>query len=566
MSQPRTRRPRLALLVHSLRVALVIGLLLAIPSPAEKVSDGSSPPELDLVRQVLPSAASLDQQQDASGMWTVRDAHGKPLAPIARTLPAAIDVVGYRGPTESMIVFDSDLSVAAVRLLSSADTEEHVDAVVSDEIFLQQFKGWPWGGPGADTKVDAVSGATLTSLALAEGVLKRIGGDRPSLVFPASITVEELRAWFPDAQSIDDSATRAIVRDGTGKTIGRVIRSGPLTDDIAGYQGPSELLMQLSDDQHVERIRLRKSYDNEPYVDYVRVEAGFWAIFQGKTISELARFSPEEAGVEGVSGATMTSLAVADTIVRAARQAQANIEAESKTPAARGPLAGLRWTSADIASISILLLAAIASRMRWYHKRIFRKIWLLAVVIIIGLWAGNLVSMALVAGWSAEGIAWRLAPGLATIAIIVIAAPPISKGNPYCNHLCPHGAIQQLIKPAAHSRRHLHPSRPINKLLTRIPAITLIAAYLTLIISPSVDLSSWEPFHAYLFRIAGWTSIALAVVSLILAAFIPMGYCRFGCPTGSLLDYLRRTATSDRLRPGDLIALSLLATAWLLHI
>ncbi len=564
MSRPRTRRPRLALLVHCLRVALVMALLLAIPSPTKPVSDGTTAPSLDRVQQMLPAARSVDGQQDAAGMWSVRDESGERIATLARTLPIAKDVVGYRGPTESIIVFDPELNIASVRLLDSGDTAEHVDAVLADESFFEQFKGWPWGGPDRQTRIDAVSGATLTSLALVEGVLRRIGGDRPSLVFPDPITAEELQVWFPGARYVEDRGTVSIVKGSEGEFLGRVLRTGPLIDDISGYQGPTEMLMRLSGDT-AEKIRLRRSYDNEPYVDYVRVESGFWAIFEGKLLSELVAFDPAAAGVEGVSGATMTSLAVADTIVAAARQAEVSIKAETVVHTGSGPLAGMRWTFADFATITILLLAAVASRIRWYHHRSFRKTWLLTMVIVIGLWAGNLVSLALIAGWSAEGIAWRLAPGLFAIAIVAIVAPPISKGNPYCNHLCPHGAIQQLIKPSAHSRRHRHPSRRLTKLLRCIPGITLVAAYLALIIVPSIDLSAWEPFHAYLFRMAGWSSIALAMASLLLAAFIPMGYCRFGCPTGSLLDYLRRTATSDRFRASDLIALILLATAWIMR-
>ena len=320
------------------------------------------------------------------------------------------------------------------------------------------------------------------------------------------------------------------------------------------------MLMKLSVDGRIEKIRLRKSYDNEPYVDYVRVEAGFWAIFEGRTLSELADFNPAEAGVEGVSGATMTSLAVADTIVAAAKAAQ---QARVSESAARtnNRAAGLRWTAADVGTIAVLLLMTIACQLRWFHHRMFRRAWLWGVVIVIGLWAGNLISLALVAGWSAEGIAWRLAPGLSAIAVVAMCTPPLAKSNVYCNHLCPHGAIQQLIKPSARSRRRIHPSSRATKWLTRIPAVTLVVAYLALIISPSIDLSSWEPFHAYLFRIAGWGAFVFAGVSLLLAAVIPMGHCRFACPTGSLLDYLRRTAKSDRVNPSDYVAITLVLLA-----
>jgi len=189
---------------------------------------------------------------------------------------------------------------------------------------------------------------------------------------------------------------------------------------------------------------------------------------------------------------------------------------------------------------------------------------LLAVIVVIGLWSGNLISMALVAGWSAEGVPWRLAPGLSAIAAVTLFTPPIAKSNPYCNHLCPHGAIQQLIKPGSRRRRHLKLSRTANRWLTRIPGATLVVAYVALVAIPSLDLSSWEPFHAYLIRIAGWGSFALALATLALAAVIPMGYCRLGCPTGRMIDYLRRTALSDRIQKSDFVAIGMLLIALVL--
>ena len=101
--------------------------------------------------------------------------------------------------------------------------------------------------------------------------------------------------------------------------------------------------------------------------------------------------------------------------------------------------------------------------------------------------------------------------------------------------------------------------------LAWIPGITLTSAYLVLLIWPSVDLSTWEPFHAYLFRIAGWGSIALAVLSVIAAAAVPMAYCRWGCPTGRLIDYVRFSAASGRVQRADIVAVGLLVIAIARH-
>lgn len=566
MNRSRTKRPILALVVHWTRVAIVAALLLLIPAPVPHAeSEPNRRPDLDLIQQLLPTVDSIDPTQNATGLWPLFDETSKPVGTYGRTLPAAKDIVGYRGPSEAAIVFDPELKIVAVRLLSSADTEEYVDAVAADDRFFAQFVGWPWGGPDRTTSIDGVSGATLTSLALAEGVLERIGGNRPSLLFPTAIAVDEVRDWFADAETVDSSATITIVKDKSGRQIGRVLRTGPFSDNIPGYRGPTELLMKLDLQDRVERIKLRDSYDTEPFLTYVRQDADFLPSFEQQTLPDLAVFDPEAAGVDGVTDATMSTVAIADTIVEAARAATAQMESAARSSILETSLFGVRIAGAEIATLLLLGLAGLSSSMHLFRKRLFRKAWLIAVFVIIGLWAGNLVSLALIAGWSGGGMAWQLAPGLAAIAVVASLAPPITGRNSYCNHLCPHGAVQQLIKPSRKARRRIHLSRNVSRWLRRIPALTLVAAYIALVTIPGIDLSGWEPFNAYLFTIAGWGSIIFAAASLLVASVLPMGYCRFGCATGSLLDYFRRSTTSDRLRSGDLVAICLLVFALIYH-
>lgn len=555
------RRPLRAQATHVIRTCLVISLLLAIPKPAVRIQDqASETPNIEAIEfpaDLAGKTLHLDPQADASGMWRLMNETQTIVGLVARTLPTANNVIGYRGPTESLLLFDPELNLISVALLESADTQEHVAAVKADRNFFKQFDTWMWGGPPANIQIDAVSGATLTSLALAEGVLKRIGGDRPSLVFNRPITLQEIQNWFPQGIELDSSS--GAVRDASGTLIGTVLRTGPLSDDLSGYQGPTEMLIKIAPAGRVAAIRIRTSFDNEPYVDYVRTEAGFWAIFEGKTIAELSDFDPLAAGVEGVSGATMTSLAVADTIVAATKQTQQRV-ASPKTDEAMW-LGSIRWTLTDIITIATLICAAILKYSGAYRRRALRRLWLIWVVLVIGFWAGNLVSLALIAGWSAEGIAWRLAPGLAAITCVAMLGPPLTKGNPYCNHLCPHGAIQQLVRPTKRSIRYRKMPPRFSRLIRRLPGITLCGAYAGLVLLPTLDLASWEPFHAYLFRIASWSSLAFAFATIAISAVLPMGYCRFGCPTGRMLDYLKRTATSERVQVADFVAASLLIFA-----
>ncbi|MCA9071915.1 MAG: hypothetical protein KDA84_23465, partial [Planctomycetaceae bacterium] len=67
-----------------------------------------------------------------------------------------------------------------------------------------------------------------------------------------------------------------------------------------------------------------------------------------------------------------------------------------------------------------------------------------------------------------------------------------------------------------------------------------------------------------IFRIAGTATIGIFVVGLVASLFVPMAYCRFGCPTGALLGYLRFHGQSDRFTRKDAAAIGLLAMALLM--
>ena len=170
----------------------------------------------------------------------------------SKTLPIANDIVGYSGPTDVLIAFDKEGVIKGTVLLYSGDTEEHVEAIVDEPTFFDSFIGWKLGEENGASQIDGVSGATLTSFAIIEGVTIRLGGHRPSLKFSDPVAVEDVRRIFPDAARIDETN----VIDDEGVVIGRVLRSAPNTDDIVGYQGPSDALIGLDTDGKVVGITI----------------------------------------------------------------------------------------------------------------------------------------------------------------------------------------------------------------------------------------------------------------------------------------------------------------------
>ncbi len=54
-------------------------------------------------QKLFPSAAAVTPDAAISSLWHASDAAGQPVGSVLRTSPAADEIVGYQGPTESRI-------------------------------------------------------------------------------------------------------------------------------------------------------------------------------------------------------------------------------------------------------------------------------------------------------------------------------------------------------------------------------------------------------------------------------------------------------------------------------
>ncbi len=571
MTRAARTQAAVAILMQAARVLLVLAIGFGLRTIAMRhdaatnrnaVDDFAIP--LAAVQVVLPQATKLGETPSRERLWQVFDNTGATVGYAGVTLPEAAGVIGYRGPSQVLLVFDaSGTKVIGARLLESRDTRDHVDKVLGDQRFFDQFTGLSWQ-PTTNQHVDAVSGATLTSLAIAEGILVRLGSERPSLRFPDPIELSEVQALWPETTGLvarDKHLSEA--RDAQDQLLGLVMRTGPLVDAEEGYQGPTELLLGFSPDETLTHIKLRRSYDNDPYVGYVKTEASFWKKFKKRDLDSLQAIDPEAEGIEGVSGATMTSLAVAKTVPQAIRKYRiertSGSAANQSSGTAQSKRFTVRWSWHDLATGVVLAIALGLSFSSWRGHRVVKLVWRLVLIGYLGLVAGNLLSQALVLGWAQAGIPWRLAPGLTALAAVSLLWPAATKRNVYCHHLCPHGAAQQLVRL---KRPAWKPSPRWQYWLTQIPGVLLVLLVAMVALRLPINLAAWEPFDAYLWWIAGPISIILAIGSLVAATRVPMAYCQYGCPTGRLLEYLRRHKQSDRFRFADGVVVIVAVVIW----
>ena len=501
----------------------------------------TQPPDsvaLENARHFFPDAARLDSSR-------VLSADGKVLGSLLTTAPQSDDLVGYSGPSNLLIALDPAGKIAGVELLSSEDTPAHIAEVRKADSFWRGFVGWT-----PTKKIEAVGGSTLTSLAMAEAVARSISGHSDSLRFPEPLTLDEVRALFPKAAIFFPEKKRAgwhSVHDAGGALLGFAVRTSPHSDNVRGYAGPTESFAAVTPDRsRVTAIRLRKSYDTPEYVERVRDDKEALAALANRSVTEWAAMDFKKAGIEGISGATQTSYAVAEGLRRRFAADEKSVTSLPSVP------------FRDAALIAVVLGALIIAFTPLRGKRWLRLVWQAVLIGGFGLWFGQLLSLSLIAGWARHGIPWQAAPALALLAAIALLVPWGARRQIYCHHLCPHGAAQEWL--GKFPRLHLRMPAALHRWLTRLPATLLILAF-ALALATTFDLAKLEPFDAWILRSTALASAIIAVAGLVASIFIPQAYCHYGCPTGALLKFIRSPGASDRFGARDWTALVTLTAA-----
>lgn len=347
------------------------------------------------------------------------------------------------------------------------------------------------------------------------------------------------------------------VTDANGSVLGAAGRTSPHADQIIGYQGPIDSLLAFDQNGALKSLEIRSSFENQPYADYPNEDAYFASLFTGRSIRQLADMNLTEEEVEGVSGATMSSMAMAEGIVEVARSWERE---RIRSLEAQKPW--VQWKARDSGSLAVILFAGFVAFAKRGKTKFFRISLQILIVAYLGLANGDILSQALFAGWAQNGIPWQRAPILAILSIAALTVPMTTGKAFYCQRLCPHGAAQQWMRKLR--KRPLLLPKKIDRSLTKLPVALFAMVILLAFTTSAHTLAMLEPFDAYVWQVAGAVTVALALISLIASAFVPMAYCRYGCPTGAMLKLFEFQPDDQGWNRRDYLSFSLLGLSLLL--
>ncbi|MDR1960674.1 MAG: 4Fe-4S binding protein [Gracilibacteraceae bacterium] len=292
-----------------------------------------------------------------------------------------------------------------------------------------------------------------------------------------------------------------------------------------GYGGPLLLGVTVAPDGALRPPVIFAHRETPSYLQKL-TDAGYFDQYAQKKADDALVLQYD---LDGVSGATLSSRAVAAAVHAAARPAAAVL---GLTP--RKAEAPLVFGVKEISAAALFALSLLASRLRIAGK--FRLPLLVLSAALLGFWLNRSLSLAqfgsLVMGFfpaPAGNLLWYI-----VLAGALLPAALLGK-NLYCFWICPFCAIQE----AAHRISRLNLPFALNpRHLRLLKQGVLFLALFFGFLSLNPSAASFEPFGV-IFGLtgsnAGWY---LLFTVLVAGFFFHRFWCVVFCPAGTLLDLL----------------------------
>ena len=329
---------------------------------------------------------------------------------------------------------------------------------------------------------------------------------------------EAAKQIFKTAETFEKTGSECVfnVSDASGKMLGRVLYAKPDETSVAGFGGNLRVVVGISPDGKIAGIELGENYESYGFIERVR-ETGFFEKWNGLSIEEAAK-----ADVDTISGATMSTTAIKSMVaLNLSKYSGMEIAANQQDSTAL-------WLK-----IAVFVILAYSIFAFFFPQKTakFRILHIVLLVLILGFIGGSALSFESFKNWIISG-------NIALVPIVILASalliPIIFGKNFYCNFVCPFGAFQELMGRIPLPKKSFPPK--FMKGVSVFKVVLLIAIYVLMIFKVIEDFTVFEPFSAFKFEVASIPSLIIAAVFLIVSLFISRPWCRFFCPTGTLIN------------------------------
>lgn len=300
-------------------------------------------------------------------------------------------------------------------------------------------------------------------------------------------------------------------------TENEVINTSEVGAKISGYGGPVPLEIYVS----AGRIDSVKPLPNSetPGFFHRLYDEGLMSAWNGHTLEEAAVLQ-----VDAASGATYSSNAVIGNVRAGVKDALGR-----KTERSGG-----FGVSASLIVALLVIIAGAVIPLIVHVKPGYKIVQDILNVAVLGFWAGVFIDYAMMLNFFAHGFTYTMA-GLVTVVLLVVGFiyPLFNRPGYYCAWICPFGSLQELAGKISKRKIKLpHSTLQVLNSFRRVLWVVLLGFLITGIGYQWID---YEIFTAFLVKSASWAVIGIGLLFVILSIFLNRPFCRFVCPTGTLL-------------------------------
>ena len=391
-----------------------------------------------------------------------------------------------------------------------------------------------------------------------------------------------INVMFPTADSVgrfEGKPPSASVKQGVHE-LGYVF----YTDDVSpipAYSGkPINTLVGLNRDGTIAGVHI--IHHEEPILvvglsnaDLEKFTSQYKDVAATRDIRIGSAFQENQLVIDGISGATITTMVINRTVSKSAKMVAAARKLISKDSAASSlsqiqqPLWELLWNSSKIniiiLTIALVILFLILLFQDWLAKRPtillqLRTAYLVFTFVFIGIVTMGQLSIvnvltfinALLHGFNWEN--FLLEPIIFLLWSFVAISVLLWGRGVYCGWLCPFGALQELLfrigqrfkLPVWELPEVIHERLCAVKYLVLLGLVALSLQSLSM----AVLYAEVEPFKTVftLHFMRAWPFILFAALILFVSLFIRKAYCRYLCPLGAALTFPSRFRIFEWLR------------------
>ncbi|RLE07189.1 MAG: hypothetical protein DRJ06_06385 [Candidatus Aminicenantes bacterium] len=260
-------------------------------------------------------------------------------------------------------------------------------------------------------------------------------------------------------------------------------------------------------------------------------------------IDSLVGKSPEAPLIAGVdidtvSGATMTSKALVESVRRASR-AIAIRYLGFKLPS--DPKPTINIGGAEV-TLLLLLLVGLIGRSKIVSPQPWRKIlrWgsMLTGMIVLGFVYNRPLTLAhinkvILGYWPA----WWSNPYFYLLILGVLGLFLLTDKNPYCEWFCPFGAVQETLKVVGGGSKKLPPS--LHRLLRWAQRLAVLVIVCLALYYRNPSTASYEVFGALFHLVGSNFHFVLLGVVLVASLFLHRPWCNYLCPVRPATEFIR---------------------------